>query len=169
MSDTYSQRVMPVAAQANIFPSIEHHIHRRIAWGAILGGVVLAISIQILLSLLGAGVGLGTVDAAAGSTPVLVTHDIEEAAVLADRIAVLTPHPGRLKAVVMNPLARPRRRDDEALLSLKQDLRALLQPRRFEPQRPSGSMWSSFRAGLDSRNPDVERGRGALSRWERRL
>ena len=59
-------------------------------------------------------------------TIVLVTHDIEEAAVLADRIAILTPHPGRLKAVVTPPTARPRRRDDGASLALRHDLRALL-------------------------------------------
>lgn len=45
------------------------HIHRRIAWGALLGGVILTIAIQLLLSLLGAGIGLGTVNVNAGSTP----------------------------------------------------------------------------------------------------
>ena len=46
-----------------------HHIHKRIAWGALFGGVILAVAVQILLSLLGAGIGLGTVDINAGSTP----------------------------------------------------------------------------------------------------
>ncbi len=45
------------------------HIHRRISWGAILGGVVVALAVQLLLSLLGAGVGLGTVHTNAGTTP----------------------------------------------------------------------------------------------------
>ncbi len=45
------------------------HIHRRIAWGALIGGVILTIAIQLLLSLLGAGIGLGTVNTNAGSTP----------------------------------------------------------------------------------------------------
>jgi len=45
------------------------HIHRRISWAAIFGGVILVIAIQLLLSLLGAGVGLGTVNTNAGSTP----------------------------------------------------------------------------------------------------
>ncbi|AWJ85464.1 hypothetical protein TSH58p_17990 (plasmid) [Azospirillum sp. TSH58] len=45
------------------------HIHRRISWAAIFGGVILALAIQLVLSLLGAGIGLGTVETNAGSTP----------------------------------------------------------------------------------------------------
>lgn len=43
--------------------------HRRISWAAIFGGVVLVVAVQLMLSLLGAGIGLGTVDTNAGSTP----------------------------------------------------------------------------------------------------
>lgn len=45
------------------------HIHHRISWGAIFGGVILVVCTQLVLSLLGAGIGLGTVDTNAGSTP----------------------------------------------------------------------------------------------------
>src|SRR2546423_4827817 len=45
------------------------HIHRRISWAAIFGGVTLVVAVQLLLSLLGAGVGLGTVNTNLGSTP----------------------------------------------------------------------------------------------------
>jgi hypothetical protein len=45
------------------------HTHRRISWAAVFGGVILVVAIQLLLSLLGAGVGLGTVNTNAGSTP----------------------------------------------------------------------------------------------------
>jgi hypothetical protein len=45
------------------------HTHRRISWAAIFGGVILALAVQLLLSLLGAGIGLGTVGTNAGSTP----------------------------------------------------------------------------------------------------
>ena len=45
------------------------HIHRRISWGAIFGGVILVVTVQLLLSLLGAGIGLDTVNTNAGTTP----------------------------------------------------------------------------------------------------
>ena len=45
------------------------HIHKRIAWGALFGGVIIAVAVQLLLSLLGAGIGLGTVNVNAGTTP----------------------------------------------------------------------------------------------------
>ena len=69
MSNIYDRQVTPAGGEVYQMPVTGSHIHRRIAWGAILGGVVLAVSIQILLSLLGAGIGLGSVNVAAGSTP----------------------------------------------------------------------------------------------------
>lgn len=42
------------------------------------------------------------------TTVVMVTHLISEALELADRIAVLTPRPGKTEAVLQNPLSRPR-------------------------------------------------------------
>jgi len=41
-------------------------------------------------------------------TIVFVTHDLTEALTLADRVVVLTPHPGTVKAEVKVALARPR-------------------------------------------------------------
>jgi NitT/TauT family transport system ATP-binding protein len=46
--------------------------------------------------------------AAERRTVVFITHAIDEAVFLADRIAVMTSHPGRLKALLDVPLARPR-------------------------------------------------------------
>jgi len=41
-------------------------------------------------------------------TVVYVTHNVAEAVYLADRVIVMTPHPGRIKAEVAVRLARPR-------------------------------------------------------------
>ena len=43
-------------------------------------------------------------------TIVMVTHNIEEAVLLADRILVLGTNPGRIRSDIVNPLPRPRRR-----------------------------------------------------------
>jgi hypothetical protein len=62
---------MPVSTTADTMTAVGGgaHIHRRISWAAIFGGVILVVAVQLLLSLLGAGVGLGTVNTNAGSTP----------------------------------------------------------------------------------------------------
>ena len=42
-------------------------------------------------------------------TVIFVTHNIQEAVFLSDRICVLSPHPGRLSAIVDVDIPRPRR------------------------------------------------------------
>ena len=44
------------------------------------------------------------------ATVLFVTHDVEEAVYLADRIVVMTPRPGQVKTIVSVPLGRPRQR-----------------------------------------------------------
>ena len=47
-----------------------------------------------------------------GTTMILVTHDIDEAILLSDRIVVLTAHPGTVHEIVNVPFDRPRRREE---------------------------------------------------------
>jgi sulfonate transport system ATP-binding protein len=59
-------------------------------------------------------------------TLVLVTHDIEEALVVANKVVVLSPRPGRIDSVIDVRLGRPRHRDRDDFESLKRKLRAAL-------------------------------------------
>lgn len=59
-------------------------------------------------------------------TLLLVTHDIEEALVVADRVVVLRPRPGRIDAVLDVDISRPRDRDSDEFEDLKHRLRAAL-------------------------------------------
>ena len=59
-------------------------------------------------------------------TVILVTHDVEEAVLLADRIVLLSPRPGRVVADLTVDVPRPRERTDPAVVELRERaLRAL--------------------------------------------
>jgi sulfonate transport system ATP-binding protein len=59
-------------------------------------------------------------------TMILVTHDLDEALFLADRVVVLGGQPGRIRLDLSVPLPRPRPRDGLALARLRERLFAQL-------------------------------------------
>ncbi|HBT4646290.1 TPA: ATP-binding cassette domain-containing protein, partial [Klebsiella aerogenes] len=61
-----------------------------------------------------------------GYTSLLVTHDIEEALLLCERVLVMSPRPGRIIAEFTLPLAFPRHRDNPLLLQHRQDILRIL-------------------------------------------
>jgi NitT/TauT family transport system ATP-binding protein len=59
-------------------------------------------------------------------TVLLVTHDVEEAVLLADRVVLLSPRPGRVVLELEVPPARPRSRSDAAVVELRERALAAL-------------------------------------------
>ena len=55
-------------------------------------------------------------------TMVLVTHDVEEAIYLSDRIVIMTPRPGRISEILDVDLCYPRNRGDESFLKIRTDI-----------------------------------------------
>ncbi|HEX3047503.1 MAG TPA: ABC transporter ATP-binding protein [Bacillota bacterium] len=52
-------------------------------------------------------------------TIIFVTHDIEESVYLADRIVIMTPHPGRIRSIIKVPLTRKRDRTHPDFLKVR--------------------------------------------------
>ena len=59
---------------------------------------------------------------ARATTMLLVTHDIDEAIYMSDRIMIMTPRPGRIERVIPVNLDRPRQRNSDAFLRLRSDI-----------------------------------------------
>ncbi len=56
------------------------------------------------------------------TTMLLVTHDIDEAIYMSDRILIMTPRPGRIERIIDVKLERPRQRNAEEFLRLRGDI-----------------------------------------------
>jgi ABC-type nitrate/sulfonate/bicarbonate transport system ATPase subunit len=64
-------------------------------------------------------------------TVVFVTHDVDEAIFLADRVVVMTPRPGRIHSILPINLSRPRTPatlSDPAFMSVKRQIMEVLHP-----------------------------------------
>jgi NitT/TauT family transport system ATP-binding protein/sulfonate transport system ATP-binding protein len=60
------------------------------------------------------------------TTMLLVTHDIDEAIYMSDRIAIMTPRPGRLERVLEVRLPRPRQRNSAPFMELRAQILEML-------------------------------------------
>jgi ABC-type nitrate/sulfonate/bicarbonate transport system ATPase subunit len=65
--------------------------------------------------------------AATQKTILFVTHDIDEAVILSDRIYAMAPRPSTVREVVEIALPRPRHRDDPEITRLSRHLSSLLE------------------------------------------
>ncbi len=57
-----------------------------------------------------------------GTTMVLVTHYIDEAIYMSDRVVIMTPRPGRIERVLDVPLSRPRERNSPEFQKLRGEI-----------------------------------------------
>ena len=60
------------------------------------------------------------------TTMLLVTHDIDEAIYMADRIVIMSPPPGRVERIIAVALDRPRQRNSQEFLRLRSQILELL-------------------------------------------
>jgi len=60
------------------------------------------------------------------TTMLLVTHDIDEAIYMSDRIVIMTPRPGRIDRTIDVQLPRPRQRNSAEFLQLRGEILELL-------------------------------------------
>jgi ABC-type nitrate/sulfonate/bicarbonate transport system ATPase subunit len=63
---------------------------------------------------------------ARGTTMLLVTHDIDEAIYMSDRIVIMTPRPARIERMIDVKLDRPRKRNDPDFLAIRMQILELL-------------------------------------------
>ncbi len=61
-------------------------------------------------------------------TIIMVTHLIEEALELADRIAIMTPRPGQIERIIKNDLPRPRDKRSKDFFKLYDEIYSVIKP-----------------------------------------
>ena len=63
---------------------------------------------------------------ARGTTMLFVTHDIDEAIYMSDRIVIMSPRPGRVDRIIEVPFARPRQRSGPQFVKLRGEILEIL-------------------------------------------
>ena len=56
------------------------------------------------------------------ATMILVTHDIDEAIYLSDRIIIMTPRPGKISEIMTIKIPHPRHRGGESFLNIRREI-----------------------------------------------
>jgi ABC-type nitrate/sulfonate/bicarbonate transport system ATPase subunit len=122
-------RLVGLEAFANAYP---HHLSGGMAQRAALARVLINHPKVLLLD-----EPLGALDAftrmqmqdevlrlwqARRTTMLLVTHDIDEAIYMSDRILIMTPRPGRIERTISVDLDRPRQRSADDFLRLRTEI-----------------------------------------------
>jgi NitT/TauT family transport system ATP-binding protein len=74
-----------------------------------------------------------------GATIFFITHNVREAALLGDRVLVMTPSPGRIRTEISVPLRRPRSPDTHAVVDFAAEIRGALQNEQFPGRRAEAS------------------------------
>ncbi len=77
---------------------------------------------------------------ARGTTMLFVTHDIDEAIYMSDRIVIMTPRPGRIERIIDVPLDRPRQRSSPKFLQLRGEILDLLHFSGSEQEEPAAAL-----------------------------
>lgn len=68
------------------------------------------------------------------TTMILVTHDVDEAIYLSNRIVIMTPRPGKISEIMEVNLPHPRHRGGAEFLSIRRDILEKLHLASVEPQ-----------------------------------
>ncbi len=69
-----------------------------------------------------------------GTTMILVTHDIDEAIYLSDRIVIMTPRPGKISKIIEVDLPRPRQRGSASFLEMRRQILEFFELAQAKPQ-----------------------------------
>ena len=68
------ERAPPQTTRVSASDDVRTIMLNEISWGAVFAGAIIGLVVQLILNMVGIGIGLSTVDAVAGDSPVLVRY-----------------------------------------------------------------------------------------------